>query len=689
MNSTAASSPATGSAPADRAAYLRTELTRLGHAYYTLDSPLVDDATYDELFAELVGLESAHPELAVADSPTQRVGSAPAAAFTEVQHLAPMLSLANAKSELELRAFDERVRKLIGAGPAAGAAVRFVTEPKIDGLAMSLIYRDGVLERGATRGDGVTGEDVTANLRTIRDIPLRLTDPNPPHLVEVRGEVYMPASGFAALNAEREAAGLPLYMNPRNAAAGAVRQLDSRETARRPLAFFAYAIGALEGIRFSSHEQSLNWLGDRGFAINPRMRTHADIEGVLAAVVDLGLERESLGYEIDGVVVKVDDLAQQSALGAAGKDPRWAIAYKFPPTQRTTKLLDITVNIGRTGALVPVAVLEPVVVAGTRISSATLHNEDDILRKGILIGDTVIIQRAGDVIPQVVGPVVADRDGSERPFVMPSACPACGGPVVKPAGEVQHRCENPSCQSRDLERLKHWVARDSMDIEGAGVGVVASLYEAGLVRRPVDFYRLRAEDLAPLEGFGARSAAKLITAIETSKSKPFSRVLRSLGITHVGRTVSPLVARRFGSIDAVMAASADEIAEIDGVGPVIAESLVAWLTDPGNRQAIAELRAEGLSFDEEAAEAAPAGDGLAGKTFVITGTLTAGSRDEAKARIEALGGKVSGSVSARTTALICGEGGGGKRAKAESLGVEVMDEGAFEQMMTSAGEARP
>ncbi|WP_217924450.1 NAD-dependent DNA ligase LigA [Miltoncostaea oceani] len=673
---------------AERAEFLRSEIDRLAHAYYALDSPVADDATYDELFAELVALEEADPSLLTADSPSQRVGGTALEMFSPAPHPAPMLSLANAKSADDLRAFDARVRRLLGDDPAAAYALTYAAEPKIDGLAVSLIYRDGILERGATRGDGVTGEDITANLRTVRSIPLRLAMADPPAMIEVRGEVYLPDAGFQRLNDERTAAGLPLYMNPRNAAAGAVRQLDSREASRRPLAFFAYAVGVSDGITFDSQSGAMAWLGQAGFVVNPRSSVCADIEEVIVAVEALGIERPTIGYEIDGVVIKVDQLAIQRRLGAAGKDPRWAVAFKFPPSQRTTKLLDIAVNVGRSGILIPVAVLEPVLVGGTRVSSATLHNQEDIDRKGLRIGDTVIIQRAGDVIPQVVGPVIAERDGSERQWTMPTHCPACSGPVTKVPGEVAHRCSNEDCSNRDLERIKHWVGRDSMDIEGAGVGVVSTLYAAGLVRRPIDLYSLRADQLVDLEGFGARSAEKLVAAIAGSVNQPFSRVLRSLGIPHVGRTVSPLLTRRFCDIEGLSAASVEEVCQIDGVGPMIAESLVGWLALPANQLLIQEMRAVGLPLaEEEQPEASVSSDSLAGKTFVLTGSLVSGGRDLAKARIESLGGKVSGSISAKTTALICGEGGGGKRAKAEGLGVAVLSEDEFEQMMVEAGEA--
>src|SRR3954452_6521363 len=481
------------------------------HAYFVDDAPTVDDATYDVLLRELRALEEAHPDLVTADSPTQRVGGGLRAGLVEVRHLQPMLSLANARNEDELVAWDERVRRQLAAA-GIEEPPRYVTELKIDGLAISLLYRDGAFARGATRGNGEVGEDVTANLRTVRVLPLAMDDPAPPALVEVRGEVYLPTAAFARLNEERAAQGLPVYMNPRNTAAGSLRQLDPAKSAQRPLSLWCYAVGALEGVTFDSHHAALDWLRERRFPVNPLTRIHDSMDDVIAECRTIGEQRASLPYEIDGVVVKVDALAMQRALGAVGRDPRWAVAFKFPATTRTTKLLDIGINVGRTGALNPFAILEPVEVGGVTVKLATLHNEEDIHRKDVRIGDTVIVQRAGDVIPQGVGPVPDLRPDDAQVFRMPEDCPACGQPVAKPGGEAVHRCVNPRCPSRGAELLKHFVSRGALDIEGVGEKLVVRLFELGIVQRPSDLYRIAAEQLLELDGFQERSAANVIAS---------------------------------------------------------------------------------------------------------------------------------------------------------------------------------
>jgi DNA ligase (NAD+) len=655
-----------------RIAELRTEIRGHDHAYFVDDNPTVDDATYDALMRELRALEEANPDLVAADSPTQRVIGGLREGLVEVRHLQPMLSLANARDESELQAWDERVRRLL---TLAGVTEppRYVTEPKIDGLAISLIYRDGAFSLGATRGNGEVGEDVTANLRTVRTLPLSMDDPSPPPLVEVRGEVYLPTAAFARLNEERAEQGLPLYMNPRNTAAGSLRQLDPAKSAARPLALWCYAVGALEGVTFDSHHAALDWLRERRFPVNPLTRIHDSIDDVIAECRSIGERRPSLPYEIDGVVVKVDALAMQRALGAVGRDPRWAVAFKFPATTRTTKLLDIGINVGRTGALNPFAILEPVEVGGVTVKLATLHNEEDIHRKDVRIGDTVIVQRAGDVIPQVVGPVLDLRPDDARVFAMPERCPACNEPVEKPEGEAVHRCVNPRCPSRGVELIKHFVSRGAMDIEGVGEKLVFRLFELGMIAKPSDLYRLTADDLLPLDGFQERSAANVIASIASSKQRPFGAVVFGLGIPHVGGVNAQSLARHFGSITALREASAEDIAAVPGIGMVIAEAVVTWFGDPDHQAFVDDLAAAGVRL-ELAAEERPRDDGpLQGSTFVITGTLSI-PRAEAERRIIEAGGKVVGSVSAKTSYVVAGSEAGSKLQKAEKLGVEILDE---------------
>jgi len=665
---------------AERVAELTARLRAWDRAYYLADQPVVDDATYDAALRELRELEAADPLLVRPDSPTQRVAGGVASGFDEVRHLLPMLSLANARDDDELLAWDERLQKLLAAAGFAGEP-DFVVEPKIDGLALSLVYRDGLLERAVTRGDGETGEDVTANVRTIRAVPLSIDDPAPPPLLEVRGEVYLPIEAFRRLNEERLDQGLAVYMNPRNTAAGSLRQQDPAVTAERPLSFWAYALGVHEGIAFDSHHAALTWLGERGFPVNPRIRVMRGIDAVRDACHAIEHDREALGYDIDGAVVKVDALAQQAALGAVGRDPRWAIAYKFAPTTRTTKLLAIEINVGRTGALNPFAELEPVEVGGVVVRHATLHNEEDINRKDIRVGDTVIVQRAGDVIPQVIGPVLEDRTGKERPFAMPTACPACGEPVVKNEEDAKHFCVNQACPSRDVEGLRHFVSRSAMDIEGVGEKLAERLYELGLVRRPSDLYRLVADDLLPLEGFQETSARNVVRAIAASRQRPFGNVLFGLGIPHVGLVTAQAIARAFGSMGALIAAGADEIAEVEGVGPVIAEAVAAWCADPERQAEVAALRDAGVQL-ELAADERPAADGpLSGMAIVVTGTLEGFTRDEAKAAIERLGGKSTDSVSKKTAYVVVGANPGSKVAKAEQAGVPILDEAGFRELL--------
>ena len=665
---------------AKRVEELTAQLRAWDQAYYLQDAPVVDDATYDAALRELRELEAADPSLVRPDSPTQRIGGGVSGGFSEVRHLLPMLSLANARDDDELLAWDQRLQKLLEAAGHEGEPA-FVVEPKIDGLALSLVYRDGLLERAVTRGDGEAGEDVTANVRTIRAVPLSIDDPNPPALIEVRGECYIPLEAFKRLNEERLDAGLPVYMNPRNTAAGSLRQLDPAITAERPLAFWSYAIGALEGIEFHSHHEALQWLAARGFPVNPRIKTMTGIEAVREACHAIEREREALGYDIDGAVVKVDSLALQATLGSVGRDPRWAIAFKFPPTTRTTKLLGIEINVGRTGALNPFAELEPVEVGGVVVRHATLHNEEDINRKDIRVGDTVIVQRAGDVIPQVIGPVLEDRTGNEQVFKMPADCPACGEPVVKNEEDAKHFCVNPRCPSRDVEGIKHFISRSAMDIDGVGEKLVDRLYELELVRRASDLYALTVDDLLPLDGFQETSANNTIAAIAASKARPFGNVLFGLGIPHVGLVTAQAIARAFGSMDRLLEAGAEEIAEVEGVGPIIAEAVAGWCADPERQAEVAALQAAGVTL-ELAADELPVEDGpLSGKTIVVTGTLEGFSRDEAKDAIERLGGKTTDSVSKKTSYVVVGASPGSKVAKAEKAGVPILDEAGFRELL--------
>jgi DNA ligase (NAD+) len=672
--------------PVVRVDELRREIERHDHAYYVLDAPTIDDAGYDALLRELRALETAHPELVTPESPTQRVPGGVQTGFEPVRHRRPMLSLANARNEAELLEWDASVRRLLAAADDDDPPA-YVTEPKIDGLAVSLTYEGGVLTRGATRGDGEVGEDVTANLRTIRGLPTRLLGDDPPPYLEVRGEVYLPLAAFARLNEERLEAGLPVFMNPRNSAAGSLRQRDPAVTAQRPLALWAYAVGGVEGVRLQSHTEALELLRERGLPVNGLTERHASIESVRAACARLEADRASLDYEIDGVVVKVDSLAMQDELGSVGRDPRWARAFKFAPTTRTTKLLGIGINVGRTGALNPFAELEPVEVGGVIVKLATLHNEDDIHRKDLRVGDTVIVHRAGDVIPQVLGPVLEARTGDEQVFHMPTACPACGHPVSRPEGEARHRCTNPHCPSRGVELVKHFASRGAMDIEGLGEKLVDRLFTLGLVTTPAGLYDLTAEQLLELEGFQERSAENLLAAIDRSRERPFANLLFALGMPHVGFVTGQALAQHFRTIDRLADAGADEIAAVEGIGPTVAEAVAAWFGDPDHRALVDGLRRAGVRL-ELAPDEGPTEGPLTGSTFVITGTLESGSRDDAAARIEALGGKVVGSVSGKTTYLVSGGSPGSKLAKAERLGVTVLDEAAFESLLADPGAVR-
>jgi DNA ligase (NAD+) len=657
---------------------LRSLINYHNYRYYVLNEPEISDAEFDQLMRELRELEEKYPELVTPDSPTQRVGGEPVAAFGVVEHRVPMLSLGNAFSEEELRAWYRRV-----AGLVETERIAWVCELKIDGLAVALVYENGRLVQGATRGDGLRGENVTANLRTVRSVPLVLPEGAPPAF-EVRGEVYMTRAGFERLNEERARRGERLFANPRNAAAGSLRQLDPRITAQRPLEFFAYQIGWIDGgSEPPTHWECLELLKRLRFPVNPHARRVESFEEVVAYCREWEQRRFELPYPIDGTVIKVDSLAHQRQLGFVGREPRWAIAYKFPPEQATTRLLDIGINVGRTGSLNPYAILEPVQVGGVTVRTATLHNEDNIRRKDIRVGDIVIVQRAGEVIPQIVGPVVSRRTGAERPFEMPRRCPVCGATVVRPPGEAMSYCPNQACPAQAVRLLEHFASRDAMDIEGLGERVAQQLYDAGLVRDPGDLFFLTVEQLTALPGWGVKRATNLIRAIQNAKDRPLARLLFGLGIRHVGAEVAAVLAEHFGSLDALMRAEEEELAALPGVGPVIAASVRAYFNEPRNREVIEKLRRAGvrLSGDGRAGREGP----LVGQTFVLTGTLSSMTRNEAEQRLRRLGAAVSDHVTRKTTAVVVGANPGSKLDRARQLGIPAMDEQEFLQLLRRYG----
>jgi DNA ligase (NAD+) len=665
---------------AERAAELREQLRHHGHRYYVLDDPVIGDDQYDALLDELRTIEAEHPELLTPDSPTQRVGGEPISKLDKVTHLQRMLSLANARSEQELRAWIERMRNHLAREGIDAPEFRYVAEPKIDGLAISLVYRDGVLERGATRGNGEIGEDVTHNLRTIPTIPLSISDA--PALVEVRGEVYMSLGDFAALNERRAEQGLSTFMNPRNAAAGTIRQLDPRLARERPLSMWCYGVGATEGIGFAGHWEALEWLREHGFRVNGDVQRLDSEEEVVAQCRAWQERRGALDFEIDGVVVKVDDVQLQRRLGVVGRDPRWAIAWKFPPTTAVTTLHDVAWNVGKYGDLHPFAVLEPVHVSGVTVKLATLHNEEDIVRKDLRVGEDVIVLRAGDVIPQVLSPAPHAAEGKRRAPVPrpPERCPSCGTPTVKDEGDVFTRCPNRTgCPGQQFQLLKHFASRGAMDIEGLGEERVLQLQRAGLVRNAADLYRLTADALTELDGFGELSATRLVDAIGASRERPFGRVLFAIGLEEVGEVTGRNLAQQFRSIDALVDAAPEQVATTAGVGPKMAESIAAQLAEQQMRELIADLRAQGLQFE---VEGAPPGEGpLAGQTFVLTGTLPDLTREEATERIARAGGRVTSSVSKKTDYLVAGDSPGSKLEKAERLGVAVLDEAGLLRLL--------
>lgn len=666
------------SSPQQRAEELRTQIREHRHRYYILDDPVISDAQFDSLMRQLEELEEEHPELITPDSPTQRVGAPVTDLFRPVEHLRPLFSLDNAGDRDDLEAWERRMERQLGAPPSG-----YVCELKIDGLAVVLTYRDGLLTTGATRGDGTTGEDVTANLRAIDSVPLRLLGDDPPSVLEVRGEVYMPFAAFDELNEKQAEADKPIFANARNAAAGSVRQKDPAVTAQRRLGIWIYQLGLVEGgPDFETHEETVDYVRDVGLRVNPSNRRVASIEDVFEYVDKAEAERHDMPYQTDGVVIKVDSLAEQSELGYTAKAPRWAIAYKFPPEEQVTELKDIAVNIGRTGAATPFAVLEPVFVGGAMVGLATLHNEDQVAKKDVRIGDQVVVRRAGDVIPEVVGPVVAARTGNEKKWSMPEECPFCGNPIVRPEGEAVARCTGGfDCPSRVREWLFHFASRGGMDIEHLGYKTIDLLLERGLIEDPAGIFTFEPRELLEMEGWGEISVGNLEAAIEEAKNRPVARLLTALGIRHVGGTISRTLARSFGGIPGLMEASEEEIASVEGIGPVIASAVAEWFDDRENRDLIQRLEEAGVRVEEEAKEGVES-DLLADCTFVFSGAIEGYTREEAQAAIEARGGKATGSVSGKTTALIVGDSpGASKLAKAEELGIPTIDATLFERLL--------
>ncbi len=703
---------------AARAAELRHELDYHAYRYYMLDAPEITDAAFDKMLVELQQIEEAYPELVTESSYTQRVGGYVSEQFAPVAHMARMYSMDDAMDLAELDAWLDRTEAALGAGRAA-----YTCELKIDGLGVALTYENGAFVRAATRGDGTTGEDVSLNVRTIHDVPMHLAEPALVHMgddraraIEVRGEVYMPKGSFARLNEEADAAGRDPFANPRNAAAGSLRQKDPKVTATRDLATFIYAVADTAPLHVHSQHEFLAWLRDAGFSVNPNVATCATPAEVHAFCADALAHRGELDYDIDGVVVKVDSFAQQGELGFTARAPRWAIAFKFPPEEKTTVLREIRVQVGRTGVLTPVAEFDPVTVAGSTIARATLHNIDEVHRKDVRVGDTIVVHKAGDVIPEVVGPVAEKRPLDAVPWQMPAVCPVCGSPVVHEEGEVAYRCVSLDCAAQLKERLLHWVSRGCMDVDGVGDELVDKLLEAGLVHDVADFYNLTVDDIATLETgrryatdnakkgvsagdhilIGQKTAEKVVDELVRSKKQPLGRVLFALGIRHVGKSVGELLAQRFLSIEKLLLASEEEIAQVDGIGPKIAASVKGFLSVPENLEVLERLRQAGLTLEEDLGTAAAraaeetgvsadlaGAQPLAGLTFVLTGTLERRTRDEAGAALKALGAKVTGSVSKKTSYVVAGPGAGSKLTKAESLGVAVLDEDALETILTT------
>ena len=654
----------------ERASDLRREIVYHEKKYYVDNDPQISDAEFDRLLRELRDLEARFPELVTPESPTQRVGEKPLAGFPSVAHASPMLSIDNCYNEAELREFEDRVRKLL-----PGETVAYTAELKIDGLGISVRYRDGRFDRAVTRGDGVRGDDVTGNVKTIRAFPLTIGERRD---VEVRGEIYMPFTAFRSLNKAREDEGLALFANPRNAAAGSIRLLDPKEVAARGLDVFLYSL-FVDGAEGPSQGAALRRLAALGFKTNPHSRFCRTLDDVLAYYAEWAAKRDDLDYDADGIVVKVDSAAQRQALGTTAKSPRWAVSYKFPARQATTRINDIIIQVGRTGALTPVAVLEPVKLSGTTIGRSTLHNEDEIRRKDVRVGDLVLVERSGDVIPRVVSVMKERRSGREKPFAWPRRCPACGSEAFRPEGEVVSRCVNPSCPARLRESVLHYAARRAMNIEGLGEALVDQLVSSGLVRSIPDLYALTAKDLEGLERMGPKSAANLLEQIGRSKERDLARFIFALGIRHVGERLAQILAERYRSLEALEAAKEEELVEVEEVGPKVAESIRFFFDRPENRELVRRLRAAGVTTDVRAGAGAPGP--LAGQVFVITGTLDGMTRDEARELLEGLGAEVGSSMTRKTTGLVVGAAPGSKLDKARELGVRIIDEAGFRKLV--------
>lgn len=657
------------------------ELRRLidyhNYRYHVLDRPEIEDAEYDQLFRRLQELEEQHPEFITPDSPTQRVGAKPLEQFGTVTHYTPMLSLANAFTYDELRAFESRIRRMLGMPEED--PIEYVCELKIDGLAVALTYENGTFVTGATRGDGVSGEDITQNIRTIRTIPLHLALTSPPPLLEARGEIYLDKAEFLRINAEREESGDPLFANPRNAAAGSIRQLDSQVTASRRLNSFVYAIGTVEGQRFETHWEILHYLKQVGFRTNPTSQLCSTIDEAVAFCEDWESKRHHLEYEIDGVVLKVNSITLQDDLGQVSRNPRWAIAFKYPPEQKTTKVIDIFISVGRTGALTPTALLESTLISGSTVSRATLHNEDEIRRKDIRIGDTVVIQKAGEVIPEVVRVLKEKRTGLEVEFVMPTTCPVCGGVVLRPEGEAVARCTGVACPAQIKEHLFHFGSRAAMDIEGLGESLVNQLVDRELVKDAADLYSLTLDTLTSLERMGEKSAANLLAALEASKARPLNRVINALGIRHVGEHLAEVLAERFASLDALSQATEEQLSEVYEVGPRIATSVAAFFQQEQTQKMLQKLRNAGVWPIQRVASIAEGY--FTGKTVVFTGELHSMTRPQAEALVKTQGGRASGSVSKKTDFVVVGENPGSKHTKAVELGVNIITEDEFNELV--------
>jgi DNA ligase (NAD+) len=657
---------------------LRREIRHHNHRYHVLDAPEISDAQYDRLFRELQDLEQQHPELVTPDSPTQRVGAAPLDAFEEVRHRVPMLSLGNAFDEEELRAFDERVKRYLGR--PAEETVNYLADLKVDGLAVSLTYERGVFVRGATRGDGYTGEDITQNLRTVRSIPLRMLTDDPPDLIEVRGEVYLDRREFARINRDREEEGLSLFANPRNAAAGSVRQLDSAITARRRLDIIIYGVGAAEGDSFAGHGELLDYLVGVGFRASPQRRVCQGIEETAAFCHDWEQRHTELSYGTDGVVVKVDSLALQMDLGQVSRSPRWALAYKFPPEEQTTIVKDIFVSVGRTGALTPVAMMEPVLISGSTVQMATLHNEDEIARKDVRVGDAVVVRKAGDVIPEVVSVIASKRTGAEQPFMMPEKCPVCGADAVREEGEAVRRCTGIACPAQVKGRIEHFFSRGGLNAEGVGPKLIAQLTAREMIRHPADLFFLTKEQLLTLDRMGDKLAQNIVDAIESAKRPSLARLIYALGIRHVGGHAANVLARSAGSIERLAQATEEELAQTPEIGPVIAKAVAVFFRQDQTKELLSKLEEAGLSTETPPTPAPQAGSALAGRTFVFTGTLAV-PRAEAEALVKAHGGRAASSVSKSTDYVVAGDSPGSKYERARELGVATLTEEEFRRLL--------